>query len=1630
MAGTIALKPKFKIRHGDCLRFEADQTVTILRGARTVHRCRYSQTLQKKAAKLPPNSRWITIHPHGEGKGVPILIQERPDGSAHVIGGAGGKLNYLRLRNLRSPEEWKQSARERAQKRKQKERERVEAQTETEREQEAGDKQQAKEYHTTEKHKNAATTLDALDRQGIEHGLTEAHRKALSQVPSDPEQVEQWKQLTREAVDRVKQIHRAYEHKLATDHEARAAARSGDVPLTGEAGNPLIEKKTHSACSDDGTELASLVQLPNGQWLSRSLDGGNVYDSWDAAAREHVRNVLEREQEHGGDRTQHDSFYDPSQWVKAASDERLPEGFEFKPEIATEIAHLSHERKTLDRNQKAAERAIERGQAWDALRGSVDVGPVEAVSNQAVLDQLESDAKTLEDAVTNSNFLALFDEAGDGSALRQHVAIGGYAKLAEIASDVLKQNPVSRSLIDALGHNEAAKVVAYQIRQALSPSEYERVAEAQAIYHAQTSTRIAKATTDKVQPLLERLKTLHHSMLELEAQTGGTLTPEQQIQMDTLNYDATTLHAEIQATLGNTIGQLQASAAMVAALEAQPKTLRFAGNDRIQAVADLIPQLWGGEKSETSQAGIFEAFGLTAEDFHLFDSPDGKTLQVKPTGMEKLAVGYNPEDTEAYNRAIAIKRGEFDEDFFVPAGFAYRAKSTFTDATTEAIQFDTRFEALEKLAQPASLFEPAPEVDDGEISASLRSYIGARVANGENPLEVMQDVRSPEFYLQQGLDPYGDSALRVQELASGLVKELAGGDRISDRAIVEAFQSLGDAEAANQRRARQTDDLQALHAQTLDSDSAIEAGHRTLAAMPMARLIFKDKPTPQERKWLRTYAITAVLGQELREPPQKADLQVASEVAEEQFDLFGNRISAAEAIGATSDAPELSQWQEFSKLMGGDEKAYAAVQDHLRGKFLHRFANAYGAIAGKPLLLGGENLAHVDRLLLAKLPERERNEMLEFMRNREQSDVAKVRSRVKGRFATELDAEWLAKYEAIKGDNRQISLLAADTGSSTAKTDVTRSSIGSAAESQLREAMQSVIPNFEQLNSAVDIYPEVNWSAGTAHATKQRALKFLESQKKVGIHFGAGSGKSSIMLGAFTHLHSQNKVKKMIVAVPSSIVGQFVGEAVTFLEPGKYNYNANLGWSREQRLNALTDSDTHIHITTRESLANDLLHLVEKHHGISPEAFRQDPGEGQKGYSEQERQDLIQRSLLAEGIDPKSLMLAVDEAHDITSRKGVDPSKRSLALNALGHHSAYYLQATGDSIKNDLSELHNFLHSVAPDKFNDERKFLAEYGAKTPTSRRALQRAIAPYSFAASTKPQDKSGRTLKMRELQPKIAPSSHQAAERQRILEDTRIVSDYFSRRSNELKEQSVSMLDTEQFNDAWREPEVRAAIDRLASEDTWGKMSDEQKQASIGGQVRAIGALKQTALWRLYHRVPYDQNPKAQHAVQLCKQKIKSDGKAGVVFSSSSQAAEMLRDAMRKEGLRVGLIDGSMNAQQKSAERIKFNPSGQDAAEYDVLVVTDACQTGLNLTRGKFLVHFDVPQTEKAYSQRSARIHRLKQDQDTEIHTPMLDTPEERIAWARMERKGVVAMPLKSKAELIDDSGLAAEIQRLAS
>lgn len=73
--------------------------------------------LAKADTPIPDGARWITVHPNGAGsKGTAVLVQEEKKGAGvwHVIADAGGSLNYLKVRGVKSEGEYRKDAAEKA----------------------------------------------------------------------------------------------------------------------------------------------------------------------------------------------------------------------------------------------------------------------------------------------------------------------------------------------------------------------------------------------------------------------------------------------------------------------------------------------------------------------------------------------------------------------------------------------------------------------------------------------------------------------------------------------------------------------------------------------------------------------------------------------------------------------------------------------------------------------------------------------------------------------------------------------------------------------------------------------------------------------------------------------------------------------------------------------------------------------------------------------------------------------------------------------------------------------------------------------------------------------------------------------------------------------------------------------------------------------------------------------------------------------------------------------------------------------------------------------------------------------------------------------------------------------------
>jgi hypothetical protein len=205
---------------------------------------------------LSPGERWITVHPNGEGtKGVPILITEHPDGTASVIGGAGGKLNYLKLRGIKPQSSYREHAAE-----SRKARQLVKKQ-QRQRDKELGlakDKQAARDNVTAqqrEHEKNYIKTVSEAMGWKPEDTEFDATKYADLSEPAQRKLKERFHAALLKKADEAVEMNR---QRLLADKDA--ADEIGDIPLESKNDDQLSVSDIEPVKSDSSKGFAAHFQ--------------------------------------------------------------------------------------------------------------------------------------------------------------------------------------------------------------------------------------------------------------------------------------------------------------------------------------------------------------------------------------------------------------------------------------------------------------------------------------------------------------------------------------------------------------------------------------------------------------------------------------------------------------------------------------------------------------------------------------------------------------------------------------------------------------------------------------------------------------------------------------------------------------------------------------------------------------------------------------------------------------------------------------------------------------------------------------------------------------------------------------------------------------------------------------------------------------------------------------------------------------------------------------------------------------------------------------------------------------------------------------------------------------------------
>jgi hypothetical protein len=1493
-----------------------------------------------KASKIPEGARWITVHPNGPGtEGQPVLIQPNPDGTAHVIGGAGGKLNYLKLRGVRKESEYKREAEVRKK-----------AKAEAAKEQ----RQRDKEAGILESKNKARESLRQQQR-AHERQFVETVARTMGWDPSALEFPEaDYEHLSEAAVAKLRQKHhrtllqRAHEavelqrQRLVTDHAARMEAGIGEVPLDAK---------------DDATlsvqDLAPIQDNPGGlgfaaDYKKRAEAAGATADEIKAEAEQ--AKAAQREQMTPGQRK---AAVERGETAKLVKQELQGVREPAAPAAAADLAdakkavELLKAHKQLQQIQQKARAAaaeIEKSTAEPKAYVLEYTAEPDEKLDAKIAEELNNDLRTVQTRAFLSELQRI--AGGDPSeTLGKHVGVGAYNSINSLALAVGGDALVDRSVVDVLGIAGAAQVLARRIHGDL-PDQVERIAEGVQEFHLHHYMDTSAEALGQARELMDAAKEIELG----EAATGADLQVAQE-----LNARRRRAVGDAQKILGQALGEMEANAALVVALK-QGRKESF--------------QVSLGKASMESAITQVRAIGLQRGDYTIEQVAGDTFLTVNAEGLDRLAKPIARADIEQVQRNLAIIRGDHDEDGWLPQGVARRPD----------LVMDVKPGVAPRLAEP---FQPGDNLEQ-----ALRDYIGGRAADGDAPGDIVADIQSADFFQRVGFD-------RAESYRQALdaVAPLKGEDGKMQRAeaLAEHFNQLADEFVQRRHGGARAP----LHRQQFEvNDKAVDALHRALAEHPDGVAAYKQigELTHEDQRALREHFYQHIANESPEAGALRRELEQhqAAEPAAETTDMFGDTVPNPEHGEWRARRDELAgqvnaaslDWSKYTAAMGGHERAYEAVQDLIKSKVGKAFVEHHNRLKpDAPLKVGKtvirNNLRHLDATDPAA---RERREQ------QHRALVDSLRERADGRYASGSVSEKLdaAREQREAFEQAQMGFFSAEEAPQAVGADKPielsgdeRHTIGHIAERQIAGMMGKVGANFKPGKPLRLWEPTMS---GGKNAARQRLVKLVDANKRVVAAFGTGSGKTLLQMAAFTHLHEQGKAKRGLFLVPSVVQGQFGGEALRYLEPGKFSWHCEPGASREERIAAYKDPAKHFAVMTHQSFRDDMMHLGAKHAGIS----EQEMADRVSAMRDDERKAWMGEQLQREGISFD--YLTVDESQNVLNRAGKENSGLANVVDALSHHTPNYLLASGDPVKNDASEVFDLLRKMDPARYNDRAAFMRRYGADTLAAKDALKREMARHVYPSKIDPDVRADRK------ESKLPLSAGQR--------------------------QALGELDRNFAAARMARMQGKVAVDAMKaiSPGSFDGVPADQHEAVAKDLQKNLGILKSAAVRRVINEHP--DNPVLD---DIAKHAAERKGKPGVVFAHSLRQVQTIAERLKKEGHRVVVITGADSAKEKERKRLMFRPE-KGEAEADILVASDAGATGMNLQRGQWLYQADTPDTAMTHAQRRGRIFRTGQKNDVELIDAVPDHPEIHKARDRLQKKYGLRDLMTSPMEGLDDTGVA--------
>lgn len=489
---------------------------------------------------------------------------------------------------------------------------------------------------------------------------------------------------------------------------------------------------------------------------------------------------------------------------------------------------------------------------------------------------------------------------------------------------------------------------------------------------------------------------------------------------------------------------------------------------------------------------------------------------------------------------------------------------------------------------------------------------------------------------------------------------------------------------------------------------------------------------------------------------------------------------------------------------------------------------------------------------------------------------------------------------------------------------------------------------------------------------QERMVSMIMGNRRMAAGLGAGAGKTLVMMGSFAHLKNTGMANRALIAVPSAVVGQFESEWNKFVDP-RFGITMHAASGNQTETGHAMSGGADFVVMTHEGLRQRLLSACADEMGTTPEKAASDL---LKMHSS--AVDTVLHAAMHKN-NWNFDYFAYDEGHKTLGRAGKEDSLLSTLLDSAARLKTpdeklpYYVFATADPAKNDVSELHSLLGKIDPVRFAPHTRdaFVRSYGRNTQDCAVALRNVMSPYLYT------------------QPVEVP-----------VKQTR-------------EDVIVPLTDKERE----AHDEIQGAYNTARLGRALGKPVEAAEQRLGATNPKALALSRDNAIARelLWSR---DSSKAAWVKDHLSRNK----GRGTVIFARNRASVDALRDVLTQDGHKVETLTGSDSGMSKRKKREAFQNE-----QHDILICTDAAEAGMNLQRGNLLINFDVPMTAKTLEQRIARQVRMGQTKDVDVYNLVSDCEWDKRNLARLKGKGALREIITSPFELSDDTGKAeAEIR----